>query len=250
MYKDTAKLLLGLVPVSTVVGIAFALAPTLDAIRAEGVSRWVIDHPAVTIGVVASLLGVLGVVAACSYVLLAASGKWTDLRSNADWFSKAFSDHAVGLPYFLDSTAFESAESKIAQNDAGITGDDREAVAKVRERTLALSERLEAARRFKRFTWAYVVCILAIVGGAGAVLTTLPGASDPITAPVTVQLHLPASAEAGFVRGTHCSSSKTTTAVAVGGFWSDPELRLYGPGCDLANWWPNHSKLDIVITPK
>jgi hypothetical protein len=250
MHKDTAKLLLGLVPVLTVVGIALALAPRFDAIRADGVWRWANAHLAVDIGVVATMLGVLGVVAACSYVLLAAPGTWRDLRSNVDWFSKAFSDHAVGLPYFLDSTAFTSAESKIAQSDTGVTGDDREAVAKVRERTLELSERLEAARRFNRFTWAYLACIVAIVGGAGTVLATLPAASGPITAPVIVQLHLPATAEAGFVHGTHCRASKTTTAVAVGGFWNDPELRLYGPGCDPAKWLPTHSKLDVVITPK
>ncbi|HSS11322.1 MAG TPA: hypothetical protein VLL25_15660, partial [Acidimicrobiales bacterium] len=94
------------------------------------------------------------------------------------------------------------------------------------------------------------VCILAIVGGAATVLTTLPAASGAITAPVTVQLHLPATAEAGFLNGTHCGAIATTTAVAVGGFWNDPMLRLYGPGCDSAQWSPNHSKLDVVITPK
>lgn len=249
MHKDTAKLLLGLVPVSTLVGIAVALAPRFDEIRAIGVERWAGDHVAVASGVVVAFVGVLGVVVAGCYVLLAAPGKWSTLRADTDWFSAAFSDHAVGVPYYLDSNAFGTVESAIEQKDQGVTNEDREAVAKVTQSILDLSERLGTKRRFRYFGWAYVICIAAIALGVGTVLARLPAAEAPIMTPTTVQLYLPASAEPAFVAGTGCRASQNTLAVAVGGSWDDPELRLYGAGCFDRRWFPHHS-IDVVIAPR
>jgi hypothetical protein len=273
MHKDTAKLLLGLVPVASLIGVAVAIAPRFDTIRAAGVANWAQQHPSVVSGVVAVVIGVFGLVVACCYVLLAAPKPWRELRSDDNWLSDAFSSHAVGIPYFSDSSTFLDAEANVAQAAAAtaaqpaaataaqpaalpaatatadVTSGDREAVAKAVERTLLLSERLEAASRFKKFAWLYVLCLLAIVGGAGVVLISLPAAETPITIPTTVQLHLPPGAEAAFDAATGCVASRTTVAVAVGGFWDDPELRLYGLGCHSARWSPQRS-VDVVITAK
>lgn len=258
MHKDTAKLLLGLVPVASLIGVAIAVEPSFDTIRAAGVASWARQHPSVVSGVVAVVIGVFGLVVACCYVLLAAPKPWKELRSDDNWLSKAFSDHAVGIPYFSDASTFLNAEAQVAQpvaqpaadvTKADVTSGDREAVAKAVERTLLLSERLQAAKRFKKFGFLYVPCLLAIVGGAGVVLITLPAAETPITIPTTVQLHLPSGAEVVFAAATGCVASGTTVAVAVGGFWDNPELRLYGPGCHSGRWSPQRS-VDLVITAK
>ena len=247
MYKDTAKWLLTFTPITAVVTLALTLGPRVDAIAGAGFVNWVCEFPVATGAVVLTLFAAVVIVALCSYVLLAQATPWTELRTSATWWSKAFSEHAAGMPLFPASTDFEAAETRATTDSA--TSAEQTALAGTTLRIQALSETLNAKARFKRFSLGYGVCIVLIVAGLSVAAFSLPATPDAVTKPTKVSILLPAGTENRFAETTGCATLDGTTVVAVQGLWNHPTLRLIGPGCPAGDWTPSND-LGIVVAPK
>jgi hypothetical protein len=247
VYKDTAKWLLTFTPITAVVTLALTLAPRVDAVAGAGFMNWVCEFPIATAAVVLTLFATVLIVALCSYVLLAEATSWTTLRTSGNWWSKAFSEHAVGMPLFPASTDFATAETKATTDDASSA--EQTALAATSRRILELSESLNAKVRFKRFSWGYGISMLVIVTGLSVAAVSLPATADPVTKPTKVSILMPTGTENRFSETTGCATLDGTTAIAVRGLWNHPTLRLIGLGCPAGDWTPTND-LGIVITPK
>lgn len=247
MYKDTAKWLLTFAPITAVITLALTLGPRLNAMVGVGFAGGVSQFPLAAAAVALTVLATVAIVALCGYVLLAEASPWTELRTSPEWWSRAFSDHAVGMPLFPASTDFEAAETRAATDEA--TGAEQSALAATTLRIQALSETLNAKDRFQRFVWGYAVCIVLIVGGLSVVAFSLRATPEAVTQPTEVSLLLPAGTEQRFTEATGCTGLPGTTAVAVGGLWDRPALRLLGPGCPAGEWTPP-AELGILVTPR
>lgn len=249
MYKDTAKWLLTFTPIAAVITLALTLGPRAEAIANAGLLNWACEFPIATAAVVLTLLAAVAIVALCSYALLAEASPWTQLRTDEKWWSKAFSDHAVGMPLFPASTDFTDAETRAVTGKASPA--EQTGLAATTLRIQALSESLNAKARFKRFSWGYGICMIAILGGLAVAAFSLPVTPDPVTKPTKVSIIMPAEAESRFTEITGCTTplDDNTTAIAVGGLWSHPTLRLIGPGCTASDR-TLPSDLGIIITPK
>lgn len=247
MYKEAAKWLLTFVPISTVVALALTLASRFDGIEAVGLWNWINEFPWISGAVLATVAATVVVIVMCCRVLLAEAGAWNDLRSDADWLSKAFSEHAVGIPLFKDSSAYEAADLK--ETDGQATSAEQTALATTSRRILELSEAENARAKFEKFTWCYSVCAVVIVVGLGVATAGLPSTPDAVTKPTKVSILMQPGTENQFVATTGCASLDDTTAIAVGGLWSKPELRLIGQGCPAGDWTPPDD-LGAVVAPK
>ncbi|WP_313674181.1 hypothetical protein [Mycolicibacterium sp.] len=246
MYKDTAKWLLTFTPITAVITLALTLGPRLNAIVGIGLDGWVRRFPVATAAIVLTLAATVAVVALCRYVLLAEATPWTELRKSPTWWSRAFSDHAVGMPLFPASTDFEAAEIRATTDEA--TSAQQSALAATTLRIQALSETLNAKARFLRFSWGYGICMLLIVTGLSVAAFSVPATPEAVTKPTKVAILLPDGAERRFTETTGCATLDGTTAVAVGGLWDHPAIRLIGPGCPAGQWTPPDD-LGMVITP-
>lgn len=249
MYKDTAKWLLTFTPIAAVITLALTLGPRTEAIAEAGLLKWVCEFPIATAAVVLTLLAAALIVALCRYVLLAEATPWTQLRTDQKWWSEAFSDHAVGMPLFPAATDFTNAETSAATANASAA--EQTALAATTLRIQTLSENLNAKKRFKQFSWGYGICMIVIVTGLAVASFSLPATPDPVTKPTKVSLIMPAGAETRFTEITGCTTPLTdkTTAVAVGGLWTHPTLRLIGPGCTTSDHTLPRD-LGIIITPR
>jgi hypothetical protein len=156
------------------------------------------------------------------------------------------SKHAVGVPLFAASTEYDDAETKAQSGSASAA--EQSAIVATSARILALSAEQNAKARFESFRIGYAICMLLIAGGLIFSAVSLPATPDPVTKPAKVSLVMPPGNEARFVAATGCQSLATTTAVAVGGLWNRPRLRLVGQGCPLGDWTPTPD-LNGVIVP-
>lgn len=247
MYKETAKWLLTFVPITALVTLALGFAPRFAAMKAAGFVNWVREFPLVTAAAAVTAGLTVVIIVMCCKVLLAEPTAWKTLRADTTWLSKAFSEHAVGVPLFADSTAYQTAESKALTATASAA--EQGALADTSRRILELSEAHNARDRFKRFSAVYVICTILIIAGASVVTATLPATPDGVTKPTQVAIFMPPGTENQFVTATGCTSLASTTAIAVGGLWNRPKLRLIGQGCPVEDWTPPEN-LGIVITPK
>lgn len=249
MYKDTAKWLMTFTPIAAVITLALTLGPRTEAVGEAGLLTWVCEFPIATAAVVLTMLATVLIVALCRYVLLAEATPWTQLRTDQKWWSTAFSNHAVGMPLFPAATDFTIAETNAATDNASAA--EQTALAATTQRIQTLSENLNAKKRFNRFSWGYGICMIVIVTGLTVAAFSLPATPDPVTKPTQVSIVMSAGAETRFTEITGCTTPLTdkTTAVAVGGLWTHPVLRLIGPGCRaLDHILPRD--LGIIITPK
>jgi len=232
MYKETAKWLLGFIPISSITGLIVILAPQFGDAREMGFSTWLGHNGAVAIGVGLTAAGFIAVAAMCCHVLLAAPSQFIELQQDRNWMSAAFSDHAVGQPDFVDVDKFTEA-NKAAD---GAMSDPAQAIPIRRtiDSIMELSAELNAKQRFTRFAVAFIVGVLAIGAGLGLTAFALP--PDQITRPTPVTL-LPGDAVVESFRAlSGCETIEGTTAIAVAGTWSSPDVRLYGPGCTFEVW--------------
>lgn len=247
MYKDTAKWLLTFAPITAVITLALTLGPRLNAVVGVGLAGWVSRFPVASAAVALTVAATVAIVVLCGYVLLAQASPWTTLRTSPRWWSEAFSEHAVGLPLFPASTDFEAAETRAATDEA--TGAEQSALAATTLRILALSENLNAKARFRRFVWGYVISLVIILVGLSVAAFSLRATPEAVTRPTEVSLLLPAGAEQRFTEATGCASLQGANAVAVGGLWDRPAMRLLGPGCPEGEWTPP-AGLGILVTPR
>lgn len=245
MYKDTAKWLLTFAPITAVITLALTLGPRLNAVVGVGFLGWVRRFPLASAAIVLTLGATVAIVVLCRYVLLTEATPWTELRKSADWWSKAFSDHAVGMPLFPASTDFEAAEIRATTDEA--TSAEQSALAATTLRIQALSETLNAKARFVRFSWGYVICMLVVLAGLSVAAFSVPATPEAVTKPTKLSLLLPPGTEHRFTEATGCASLGGSTAVAVGGLWDHPAIRLIGPGCPAGEWTAPED-LGMVIT--
>ncbi|GAB88157.1 hypothetical protein [Gordonia rhizosphera] len=251
---ETAKWLMTFVPITIIITLVLAVASQGSAIQTVGVTTWICEHLLATIGLICTLLAVGVIVFLCRNVLLAEADKWSDLKSQAGWFSDAFSKHAVGLPLFPASDDFTRAEAKAA-SDA--TAAEYNALTTTTQRIIELSEAENTRKEFRKFSIGYIICLLVIIIGlvvSFVSIATAPTSPEEITKPTSVTIHMPhmpptAEDQKKFTANTGCTVLGETTAIAVGGFWDHPKLRLIGPGCTTSDWTPPDD-LGIVIVPK
>lgn len=247
MYKDTAKWLLTFTPITAVITLALTLGPRIETVASAGLLNWVCEFPVATAAVVLTVIATVVIIILCSYVLLAEASPWTELRTNDTWWSEAFSKHVVGMPLFPSANDFETAETRASTDTASAA--EHTALAATTSRIQALSESLNAKDRFKKFSWGYGACMIVILGGLAVAAFSLPAVPDPVTKPTAVSLNMPAGAANRFSEMTGCPKLDEVTAIAVGGLWSHPTLRLIGPGCPTTDWTPPDD-LGVIVTPK
>jgi hypothetical protein len=247
MYKDVAKWLMTFTPISAFLTLTLTFAPRADAIIGMGFSQWVCAFPLVAASVVVTLIATVVIIVMCSRVLLVEAGKWTDLQKKENWFSAAFSDHAVGLPLFPASDNYTEAETKARSDQASPA--EQTALAATSRRILELSESQNARDRFKEFSIAYVICTVLILAGLAIATVGLPANPDPVTKPTPVSILMQPGTEERFSAASGCVTMQGTTAIAVGGLWNRPKLQLIGPGCPSGEWTAPVD-LGATIAPK
>ncbi len=145
MYKETAKWLLTFAPIAAVIALVLTLRPSVEAVGGAGPAAWVREYPAATAAIVVTVLATVALVLLCRWVLLAGATPWSSLRRDADWWSRAFSEHAVGMPLFPASTDFDRAELRATTDEA--TSAEHSALAATTLRIQTLSEALNAEAR-------------------------------------------------------------------------------------------------------
>jgi hypothetical protein len=244
VYKDLAKWLIAFIPVTTLASVGLALGPNADTIANVGLADWVAERPIAVTAVGAVVLTTVGLVALCARVLLAQPSEWTELASDPEWMSEAFSRYSAGRPDFLDATAFRSAEINCLADPGDVR---RTAVAETTLRVVNLSGDLNAKALAQKFLWAYLVGIVVIAAGVFTVLVSAGGEPSTITSPASATVHIPHDERARFTSATGCSMPSKVAAVAVAGSWTEPRLRLFGEGCDDDEWQPSPS-LHVVVT--
>lgn len=251
MHKDAAKWLITFAPISAFLALVLTFAPRANAIIAMGFLSWARHYPLTAIVVGLATVATVVIICKCSTVLLAEADTWAELEKKEEgkWFSDAFSKHAVGLPLFAASSHYTEAETRARSGDATATAAEQSALAATSLRVLALSEADNARDRFKKFIPVYVICTLVIVVGLIVAAVGLPSIPDPVTKPAQVSILMQPGTEDRFTAASGCQALKTTTAIAVGGLWDRPQLRLVGPGCPTVDWTAPEG-LDATIVPK
>jgi hypothetical protein len=246
VYKDTAKWLLTFLPISTFVALAVGLAPRYEAIEGAGFRDWVCGNRLAFTATLVTLAATVVIIIMCCAVLLTGPTDLAALRADETWWSTAFSQHGVGEPMFTDSSAFD----RVANPPAGMTVSEAQAKAynDTIPRITKLSEDLKTRARFKCFAYVFVVCTVLIGVGLSVATATLPATPEAVTKATKVSIFIPPGTEARFVKATGCVSLHDTTAVAVGGTWAHPKLRLIGTGCPTRLWTPG-TELDAVVAP-
>lgn len=246
MHKDTAKWLLTFVPIPTFLALAVGLGARFTAINETGVINWARQCPIPAIAVAVTVLATLAIIGTCCWVLVAGPTKLAVLKDNSNWWSAAFSKHAVGEPIFSNSGAFRTADNKRVNGTASET--EIKALDDTIQRIVALSEKLNARSRFICFIWAFGCCAVLIVAGLSTAIATLPTTPDAVTKPTKVSILMPPGTEPRLTTATGCTCMQDTTAIAVSGLWNRPKLRLIGKGCTPGTWTPP-TDLDAVIAP-
>lgn len=232
MHKETAKWMLGFIPISSITGLIVILAPQLGHAREIGFTSWLSQNGSAALGVALTAIGFILVASMCCYVLLAAPSNFLTLQQDSDWMSAAFSDHAVGQPNFIDADKFTEAKeaADATPEDAVLTTPVRRTI----ESMMELSAELNAGQRFRHFAVAFIAGVLAIAAGLGLTAFTLPPAQIARATPV--DLLLGDASPDRFTEVSGCETIDGTTAIAVAGTWTNPDLRLYGPGCTFEVW--------------
>lgn len=238
MYKDVAKWLLGLVPITTLASLGLALAPSADVIGTVGLWNWLEGHQTTAVSIVAILVATIAMVATCAHVLLAGPTEWDTLWNDDHqvWRTDAFATHAVGRPYFYDASEFHTAE---LASHADSKDERKPAVEAITSKIVALSSDLNAKTRLKRFLVVFGVGVIVVFVGVIAILTSASPLDEVITAPIVVGLHVPAGELDEFTEATGCSTPSEVEALAVSGTWRAPHLRLFGDGCTDDEWSPD-----------
>ncbi|MBK8446310.1 MAG: hypothetical protein IPL41_06380 [Micropruina sp.] len=249
LYKDLAKFWMAFLPVTSVVALGVPLVPTVEQITQVGWIPWVGVRWPVLVAFLVALAAVVAMSVLCARVLASEPTLVDTLLSDTNWLSEAFSKYGVGRPYFLDSSKFLAAELDSRKRDVNGEYDKRaSAVNEVTARISALSADLNAKAKFKAFWWVFCVGIAVML----AAILFILGASGPnvvvvVIEPTPVQLHIPADQVAAVGAETGCTTPQAVSAVAVGGTWAKPQLRLFGSGCSDAEWSPRPD-LKIIIT--
>lgn len=251
MYKELAKYWISFVPVTALLGLGVALAPTAEQLTRLGFAAWLQARGAgFAVFLALSCLALLAMTVLCARVLAAEPTEFDRLLENQTWLSVAFSRYGVGRPYFLDSTKFLSAELECRElDDKGAFDPRAPAVNEVTARISALSADLNAKGRFTVFLWVFGIGAVLITGTALVALGSPPRGLELITEPVPVTLHVPAGELRRVSNGTGCDKPRDADAVAVGGTWEKPRLRLFGTGCAGGEWVPSPD-LHIIVTQK
>lgn len=261
MHKDTAKLLLTFVPIPTFVVLALGLGPRYEAISQIGLAAWFDENPTPSIAFVLAAIAAILIAVMCCFVLLAGPRDLAELIKDDNWLSNAFNRDAVGEPVFTDSSAFKNVGDKSKFNDDTVSEWQRKAYNETAARLTLLSEDQRTRCRFKWFMWIYVVCSLVLLGGVAVATATLPATPEPITKPTLVAIHVPPDAEEELLEQTGCvkvekpdatsnapSPTEEAIAIAVGGTWAHPDIRLIGPNCIENDWTPTPD-LNAVVAP-
>lgn len=246
MNKDTAKWLLTFVPIPTFLALAVGLGSRFTAIQETGVMGWAREFPVPAIAVGVTVLATVVIIWTCCWVLVAGPTELAVLKSDSNWWSAAFSQHAVGEPIFSNSDAFRTADNKRVNETASDT--EIKALDDTIQRIVALSEKLNARSRFICFIWAFGACAVLIVAGLSTASATLPTTPDAVTKPTKVSILVPPDVEPRLATATGCASLQTTAFIAVSGLWNKPKLRLIGRGCPPDIWTPPPD-LHAVIIP-
>lgn len=246
MNKDTAKWLLTFVPIPTFLALAVGLGSRFTAVEETGLIGWAREFPIPAIAVGVTVLATIVIIWTCCWVLVAGPTELAVLKNNSNWWSAAFSKHAVGEPTFSNSDAFRTADNKRVSQTASDT--EIKALDDTIQRIVALSEKLNARSRFICFIWAFGACAVLIVAGLSTAIATLPTTPDAVTKPTKVSILVPPDTEPRLAAATGCASMRDTTIVAVSGLWNKPKLRLIGKGCPLGTW-TLPVDLNAVITP-
>jgi hypothetical protein len=251
VYKDIARWLMALVPVTTVGASVIAVAPHLDQARSLGLSTWLDENTPAAIWLAAVAVAVVAVVAAATYVLLAKPEPLADLQGDPVMLSKAFGEDGVGVPTFSTSDEFVRVRAQLGTDLAANAAiKELEATIGAVERTVTQlqtwSELRNARARFKQFAWVYGVGVVTIFIGVVAVALLLKPLPARITQPVAVSVRLSPTSETDFRETTHCADSASTTFFAVGGDWEKPALVGFGDGCTNAQWQPSVPDAAIV----
>lgn len=245
MHKDTAKWLLTFVPIPTFLTLVISLGTRLTAIQHRGVLGWTYEFPVPAIAVATTVIASIVIIVKCCQVLLVGPTDLPTLRTGNSW-SDAFGKYGVGEPLFPSADEFQKADNKRVEGQA--TDTELKAIADTYTRLIALSEKQNAAARFRSFAWYFGACAVAILAGLLVANATLPNTPDPVTKPTKSTIGLPPGTEAAFTTATGCVNLTATTAIAISGLWNRPTLRLIGPGCPSTSWTPPPD-LDAVITP-
>lgn len=253
MYKELAKYWISFVPVTALLGLGVALAPTAEQLTRLGFAAWLQARGSgLAVALALSCLALVAMTVLCARVLAAEPTEFGKLleEDNATWLSTAFSRYGVGRPYFLDSTKFLSAELECrVPDDKGGFDPRAAAVNEVTARIAALSADVNAKCRFTAFAWVFGLGAVLITGTALFALGSPPRGLELISEPVPVTVHIPAGEVIRVTDGTGCGTPAEADAVAVGGTWEQPRLRFFGAGCADAEWTPS-TDLHILVTQK
>lgn len=276
MYKETAKWLLTFVPIPTFVVLALSLAPRYEAISRLGLHAWICANPAPASAFLLAAIAAIAITVACSFVLLAAPNL-DELLDDDPKLSDAFSKHGVGEPVFPDATAFKEMGKAIRTKPDEVPAWKIGAYHDTTERLKGHSEELSARLRFTVFVWVLVLGGLVLFGGLSVATATMPASPEPITTPTKVAVFAQPDAESKLRTEIECANpaapatpqtpstdappaqtSSTealntvtiegVTAIAVGGTWDHPKIRLIGPGCKQDLWTPSDD-LKVVFAP-
>ena len=202
--------------------------------------------PALAVAVTATATGVI--IVACCRLLLTGPTEWDHLKDAPNDWSKAFSEAGVGEPYFKDADQFGDAERRRILGKASDT--EMKALADTQQRIVAWSEDVATRKRFTRFLWTFGFCAGLILVGLGWATATLPTTPDAVTKPTRVSILVSPDAEprlAAAFAAAGCTA-RDPAAVAVGGLWNNPTLRLVGDGCQSGTWTVP-TELNAVVTP-
>lgn len=249
MHKDTAKWLLTFVPIPTFLALAVGLGTRFTAITQVGIIDWACQFPAPAIAVAVTAIATFAILIACCWVLVTGPTDLAALKKEPNWWSDAFSQYGVGQPYFTNSDGYNDTNTARAQGKA--TDAQIKALADTMQRIVALSEDLNTRNRFRCFLWVLGFGAAFILAGLCTATATLPTTPDAVTKPIKVSILVPPGTEprlAADFAAAGCTCDHDTTAVAVGGLWNNPTLRLIGKGCQTGTWTAP-ADLNAVITP-
>lgn len=255
-FRDTTKWLVAFVPIASLVAAGAVIAPRLlsDATAADSPAGWVGDNVLPLVGVLAVLGGIILVTYFGAQVLSTQPREFTELLTNRENLSRAFSAGA-GAPYFLDEAEFRTALGRL---DAEWSEDDEQkpsdalvaravgATELVRE--WALHDALGTA--FNRFFVSFGVGTALILVGFVLAAATLEPEPGRVGEPKIVQVTVNADGARDLKKATGCREPDKTTFVAVAGRWDAPVLNADGTGCRFgATWKPDRDDIELRIPP-
>jgi len=253
-YRDTAKWLVALVPLASLVAAAAVVGPRLvkGETAAGSWSAWITTYWAALLGCVLVLGGIWLTVAKGAKVLSTAPKGYDEILGDDERLSAAFGA-GVGFPYFLSSETFKDAVQDLNAPPSNDPAEQAERAA-ANERAVAASTQLlewsffDALRgEFGAFKIRFLVGIVLIAAGLAAAIVAVNLAPAPIAQPTAAVVRLSTPGATALIQSTGCRKPSTTRFVAISGTWSSPVLETEGPGCHInAQWRPSTSQAQVL----